>query len=98
LTTSLYTLQVDFLPSSGATDLHMFAFTPAGAPQPVKSWTIVATLPSQNLTVNLGASVITDSHATTTAILPVPGKWTFTFTLRTTDIDEATVSTSVNIN
>jgi copper transport protein len=98
LTSPLYTLQVDFLPSAGTTDIHMFAFTPAGGPLPVKTWTVVATLASQNLTENLGISVITQTHAITEAILPVPGNWTFTFTLRTTDVDEATVSTVVPIS
>lgn len=98
LTSSLYTLQVEFLPSGSGTDLHIFVFNPAGGPQPAKAMTIVATLPSRHLSENLGASPITDSHWTSTAVLPVPGKWTFTFTVRTTAIDEASVSTVENIS
>jgi len=98
LTSPLYTLQVEFLPSGSGTDIHMFAYNPAGGPQVVQAWTVVATLPSQNLSENLGVSKITDTHATTTAVLPVPGEWTFTFTLQTTAIDEASVHTTVNIS
>ena len=97
LTSPLYTLQVEFLPGTGVTDVHMFAFNPAGGPQTVQAWTVVASLPSQGLTENLGVSVISETHAVTEAILPVPGNWKFTFTLRTTAIDEATVSTVVPI-
>ncbi len=98
LTSPLYTLQVEFLPGAGGVmDVHMFAFNPAGGPQPVQAWVVTASLPSQNLDVNLGVSVQAQTHAITEAILPVPGNWKFTFTLRTTDIDEATVSTVVPI-
>jgi hypothetical protein len=60
--------------------------------------TIVATSTQQGgLTEDLGAVPISDSHWTSTAILPVSGKWTFTFDVRTTSIDEAPVSTVQNI-
>jgi copper transport protein len=95
LTSSLYTLQVEFLPSGSGTDLHMFFYNPAGAPQPIKSLDIVATS-SGGLTQDLGVAPISDSHWTSTAVL-VPGKWTFSFTARTTAIDEATVTTVQNI-
>jgi copper transport protein len=97
LTSPLYTLQVEFLPGPGVTDVHMFAFNPSGGPQTVQAWTVVASLPSQGLSENLGVSVISETHAVTEAILPVPGNWKFTFTLRTTAIDEDSVSTVVPI-
>jgi hypothetical protein len=98
LTSPLYTLQVEFLPSGSGTDIHMFFYNPAGGPQPVKSVAIVATSPQQGgLTEDLGSAPISDSHWTSTAVLPVSGKWTFTFTVRTTAIDEAPVSTVQNI-
>jgi copper transport protein len=97
LTSSLYTLQVDFLPSGRGTGLHMFFYDPAGGAQPVKAVTIVATSSQDGgLTQNVGATRLSDSHWTSTAVL-TPGKWTFTFTVRTTDIDEASVSTTENI-
>ncbi|HEY1485970.1 MAG TPA: CopD family protein, partial [Micromonosporaceae bacterium] len=95
LTSSLYTLQVEFLPSGSGTDLHMFFYNPAGGAQPIKSLSIVATSTS-GLTQNLGVAPISDSHWTSTAVL-LPGKWTFAFTVRTTAIDEATVTTVQNI-
>jgi copper transport protein len=40
---------------------------------------------------------ITDEHASGQAALPTPGEWEFRFTLRTTEIDQETVSVSVPI-
>jgi hypothetical protein len=51
---------------------------------------------SGGLTQDIGAAPISDAHWTSTAVL-TPGKWTFTFDVRTTSIDEASVSTVQNI-
>ncbi len=98
-TPPLYTLQVDFeANAAGGTDIHMFFFNSAGGPQPVQALTVVATLPSQSLTTDLGVTKVADSHWTSTAILPVSGVWTFTFTVQTSPTDAATVHTTQNIN
>ena len=38
------------------------------------------------------------NHAIGTIGIPNPGPWTLTFTLRTTEIDQSTVTTDVVIN
>ncbi len=95
-TPPLYTMQVEFDSDNGGTDVHMFFYNAAGGPQPVQKLTIVASLPSGE-SENLGVSRISDSHWTSTAILPTPGLWTFTFTVQTSSIDAATVHTTQNI-
>jgi copper transport protein len=100
LNSSLYSLQVDFSPIPTGAEIHMYAFSPQGAPQKVLQWTVTAALPAKGIEPtnvdNLLA--VTDSHAIAQATLPVKGDWTFSFTLRTTDIDEATVTTTVPIS
>jgi copper transport protein len=96
LTAPHYRMQVDFTADQGATDIHMFFYNAAGGPQPVQKVTIVATIPSQNLTQDVQATSISDAHWTATAILP-PGTWTFTFTVQTSAIDEDTVHVDQHI-
>lgn len=100
LNSPLYSLQVDFSPISTGAEIHMYAYTPQGAPLKVIQWTVTAAMPSKGIEPiavdNLLA--VTDSHATAQATLPVKGDWTFSFTLRTSDIDEATVVATVPLD
>lgn len=98
LNSSLYSMQLDVDQSNGVTELHMYVSDLNGVALAVKQWTVVATLPAQQLTVQVQVLPITQSHAEGDVTLTVPGNWTFTFTLRTTDVDEATVSTVIPIS
>ena len=99
LNSPIYSLQVDFSQSGGNTEIHMYASNLQGVPIKIDEWKVTATLPSQNLgPIPAGVTPITDSHATGEINLTVPGRWTFAFTLRTSDVDEATVQTTVPIN
>jgi copper transport protein len=100
LNSKLYSLQVDFTPISTGMEIHMYAYTPEGAPLKVVQWTVTAALPAKSIEPTTVDNLlqITDSHAVAQATLPVKGTWLFTFTLRTTDIDEATVSTTIPFN
>ena len=40
---------------------------------------------------------ITPDHATGQLSLPAPGSWTFTFTLRMTEVDQGTVTAQFEI-
>ena len=83
---------------TGENDVHLYAFTPQGAPLKVLEWHASAALPARGVQpVSIGLQPVTDSHATGQITLPVAGTWRFSFTLRTTEIDEATVSTDVNV-
>jgi copper transport protein len=100
LNSPIYSLQVDFSPIATGTEIHMYAYNPQGAPLKVVQWTVTAALPSKGIEATTVDNLlpVTDSHAVAQATLPVKGDWTFSFTLRTSDIDEATVVTTVPIN
>jgi copper transport protein len=100
LTSPLYQLQLDIEPvQTGPNDMHLFAYTPQGSPQPVLEWKVTAALPAQGIEpIEAVLTPITDSHDAGQITLPSPGQWTFSFTLRTTEIDEATVTTVVKVS
>jgi copper transport protein len=99
LTSDLYRLSVQILPGTvGLNELHLYAYTLDGAPADVKEWRATATPSDQDiepLTVDLLR--IPPDHAIGQVTVPDGGAWTFTFTLRTTEIDQATVTTTFDI-
>jgi copper transport protein len=99
LTSSLYQLQFDVEPArTGPNDLHLYAYTPQGAPLKVLEWKASGALPAQGIEpIAAVLTPITDSHAVGQVTLPVAGQWTLSFTLRTTEIDEATVTTTLTV-
>jgi copper transport protein len=99
LSNDLYQLQIDIVPAkTGDNELHLFAYTPQGGPLKVVEWKGTAALPAQNVEpIGIAMLPLTDSHATGQVALPSAGNWQFSFTLRTSDIDEATVTTTVKI-
>jgi copper transport protein len=99
LTSPLYQLQFDIEPAqTGPNDIHLFAYTPQGAPLTVVEWKVTAALPAQGIEpIDAVLTTITDSHDTGQVTLPSAGQWQFSFTLRTTEIDEATVTTLVKV-
>jgi copper transport protein len=99
MTSSLYQLQFDVEPAqTGPNDIHLYAYTPQGAALKVVEWKVSAALPAQSIEpIAAVLTPITDSHEIGQITLPVAGQWTFSFTLRTTDIDEATVTTTVKV-
>jgi copper transport protein len=99
MTSSLYVVQFEITPATdGNNDVHLYATAPDGGLIKVEEWKGKANLPAQGIEgIDLQLLGITDDHAAGQVTLPAPGKWTFTFTLRTTDIDQATVTTEVDI-
>ncbi|HEX6501049.1 MAG TPA: copper resistance protein CopC [Micromonosporaceae bacterium] len=99
LTSDLYSLQVDVDPGrTGPNTIHIYAYTPNGQPLPVKEWKVTASLPAQQIeAVDVDLLPITENHEIGQIDLPVPGRWQLRFTLRTSDIDEATVAGTVTI-
>ena len=100
LTSQLYQLQFDVEPvQTGPNDIHLYAYTPQGAPLKVLEWKVTAALPAQGIEpIEAVLTPITDSHDVGQITLPAAGQWQFSFTLRTTEIDEATVTTLVKVN
>jgi copper transport protein len=99
LTSSLYSLQVDLDPAAvGDNSVHLFAYAPDGKPQPVAEWKASASLPGNGIeAIDVPLLKITDNHAIGEIRLPTAGDWRFRFTLRTTDIDQASVTTTVAV-
>ncbi len=99
LNSNLYQLQLDIEPAqAGNNEVHLYAYNPVGAALAVKQWKVSAALPAQGIEpIDVPVLPITDSHATGTVTLPSAGNWQFSFTLRVSDFDEATVSTTVPV-
>jgi copper transport protein len=95
LSDPLFVLSVEFSQIEGGDqyDVHMFASTPDGQQADVKEWQVKASLPSQGIEpIQADVLPINQWHATATIGLPANGTWTFTFTLRTSEFDQSTVS------
>lgn len=101
LSSPLYTLQFNIYPVQVGENntIHAFAYTPAGAPQPVKEWTVTSRLLGQDLepVSQPLLPLIPNHHAAGAITFPLPGTYEVSFTLRTSDIDEATVKTTVTV-
>jgi putative copper export protein len=99
LTTDLYQVQIDIDPArTGDNTVHLFAYTPQGAPLKVLNWSAKASLPGGGIEpLDVLLLPLTDSHATGQVTLPVPGRWQFTVTLRVSKFDQATTSTTVTV-
>lgn len=93
-------LQVDVFPATvGNNSLHLYAYTPDNKPLPVVEWTATAALPAKGIEpIEVPLLRITDFHAVGDIALPAAGDWTFKFTVRTSDIDQSTLSMTVKIS
>ncbi|MEO3929418.1 copper resistance protein CopC [Micromonosporaceae bacterium B7E4] len=100
LSSPLYTLQFDVYPVQLGPNntVHAYVYTPDGKPLPAVEWTLTAALPAQGVeptdTPMLG---IEPHHAVGAVSFPIPGDWELRFTVRTSEIDQATVRTVVRV-
>lgn len=100
LESPLYTLQFDIYPVQPGehNTVHAYVYTPDGRPLSVVEWTLTAALPDQGVepvaTPLLG---LEPHHAIGAVNFPVPGTWELRFTVRVSDIDQATVTTTVRV-
>jgi copper transport protein len=99
LTTDLYSLEVQVDPARvGNNSIHLYAYAPDGKPQPVAEWSASAALPAAEVEpIDVPLLKITDNHAIGEVQLPSAGQWQLRFTLRTTEIDQASVTAEVPI-
>ncbi|MFU8852598.1 copper resistance CopC/CopD family protein [Micromonospora sp. SL1-18] len=99
LTSPIYSLQVELDPAErGNNSMHLYAYTGDSQPQPVKEWKATAALPSAGIEpIDIPLLPLTDNHAYGEFSLPAAGQWQVRFTLRTSDIDQATVTATVPI-
>jgi copper transport protein len=99
-TSTLYSLQVEVDPAKvGNNSIHLYAYTPDNRPQPVVEWKATAALPDKGVEpIDIPLLPLTDNHSTGEISLPTAGQWQLRFTLRTSDIDQATVTTTVPVH
>jgi copper transport protein len=96
---SSMSLQADIFPATvGNNSIHLYAYTPQNKPLPVVEWSATAALPAKGIEpIEVPLLRITDFHAIGDIALPAAGEWTFKFTVRTSDIDESTLSMTAKV-
>ncbi|SCG66850.1 copper transport protein [Micromonospora halophytica] len=99
LSSPIYSLQVELDPAErGNNSLHLYAYTKDNRPQPVAEWKATAALPSAGIEpIEIPLLPLTDNHATGEVSFPAAGEWQLRLTVRTSDIDQATVTATVSI-
>lgn len=100
VSTSLYQLQVNVEPTTvGPNTLHLYALTPDGkTPLTVLQWSGTAALPSTGVEpLDMPLLPITKDHSIGQVVFTTAGEWELKFTLRTTEIDQASVTVKVPI-
>ena len=99
LSNSLYRLSVQIVPGTvGPNDLHLYAYTPEGGRADVKEWRATAAPSNQDIeSVRVDLGRISPDRAVGHVTLPGAGQWRFVFTLRTTEIDQASVAATFDI-
>jgi copper transport protein len=100
LTSPVYALRVVVDPArAGNNSVHLDVFTPDNQqPKEVVEWRATAALPSAGVEpIEVPLLPLTANHATGEINLPTPGEWEFRFVVRTSEIDQATVTTTVPI-
>ncbi len=95
----LFILTLDVRPAKvGINEVHLYATTPDGQPSHVEQWLVRASMPAQGIEpIDASTLPITPDHAIGQIGLPTAGTWTFSFTLRTSEIDQSTVTTDIMI-
>ncbi|MFI9638604.1 copper resistance protein CopC [Micromonospora sp. NPDC051925] len=100
LTSGLYTLQFDIYPVRVGVpnSLHAYVYTPQGQPLPVVEWSVSLALPAAGIEpMAVPVDAPEPHHGSAEISLPVRGDWTIRFTVRTGDIDQATVTATVPV-
>jgi copper transport protein len=99
LTTELYMLNVRVDPAKvGSNFVHLTVYTADRMPQPVLEWKVTAAQPEAGVEpIDIPVLGIAGNRAFGEIALPTAGEWQFRFTLRTTEIDQATVTATVPV-
>lgn len=100
LTSPLYTLQFDIYPVQLGehNTVHAYVYTPQGQRLPVVEWKLTAALPERGVEpVTTPLLGLEPHHAVGAVAFPVPGEWQLRFTIRISEIDQASVTTRVRV-
>lgn len=101
LESPLYSLEVTVEPARvGSNRVHLYAYDPqTGEPLRVEEWSATASLPAAGVErLEVSLAPFTDNHAFGEVSLPMAGDWELRFSLRTSEIDQASVTTTVPIS
>jgi copper transport protein len=101
LTSELFTLQYYVYPVELGENntVHGFTYTPEGKPLPAPEWTVTTRLQGQDLEpVSEPMLPLTPRNDAVGALtFPLPGTYEISFTVRVSDIDQATVRTTITV-
>ena len=99
ISSSVGSIQVDIDPAGvGNNSVHLYAYDAQNKPQRVVEWRGTAALPSAGIEpLEIPLLPFTDNHAAGEINLPTAGQWQMRFTVRITDIDQATVTATVPV-
>ena len=102
LTCPLFTLQFNIFPVEIGENntIHAFVYTPAGAPLPAQQWTVTSRLLGRDDLEPVSQPLLPlqpPHHAAGAITFPLPGTYEIKFTVRTTEIDQDTVTTTISV-
>jgi copper transport protein len=101
LTSNLYTLQFNIYPVELGewNTVHGSTYTPEGKPLPAAEWTVTTRYTAENIEAVKSPMLPLPGRndALGSLTFPLPGTYELTFTIRTTEIDQATVRTTVTV-
>ncbi|MCY1141155.1 copper resistance protein CopC [Actinoplanes sp. Pm04-4] len=100
LNSKLYSVQFEVFPAGVGeyNTIHAFVYTPEGKPLKVLEWQVTLSLPEKGIEAieNPVASIL-ENQGLGNLTFPFPGEWQLSMTLRTTEIDQATVTTTIPV-
>jgi copper transport protein len=100
LNSPLYAVQFEIFPATVGeyNTLHAFAYTPEGKPLKVLEWKVSVSMPSQGIeAIPAPVATVVDNQGLGSVTFPIPGDWQLSMTLRVSEIDQATVTTTVPV-
>ncbi len=101
LHSNLFSMQVQVDPARrGRNTVHLIAYHPSdGRPVRVLEWHATASLPGGGIgPVDIPVEQLSDNHVVGDVVLPRAGNWKLAVTARVSEIDEATVTTTVPVH
>jgi copper transport protein len=100
LTSPLYSVQVEIFPAQVGpyNTLHAFVYRPDGRPATPVEWTVTGALPAAGIEPVVNPIVtIRGNQGIGPVNFPLPGRWQLRLTIRVSETEQATVSTTVEV-
>jgi copper transport protein len=100
LTSNLYAVQFEVFPAEVGeyNTIHASVYTPDGRPLNVAEWKATLALPSAGIEpIDNQIATLVGNQGLGNLTFPVPGEWLLSLTIRTSEIDQATVTTTIPV-